>query len=63
MLKLAKLSVGSVLREADPFITLAPLHSPVEAEVHISTREIGFVRDNFGAWPQRRRARSDSFRL
>jgi hemolysin D len=44
VLKLAKLSVGSVLKEADPFITLAPLHSPVEAEVHISTREIGFVR-------------------
>jgi hemolysin D len=44
VLKLAKLSVGSVLKEADPFITLAPLHSPVEAEVHIVTREIGFVR-------------------
>ena len=44
VLKLAKLSVGSVLREGDPFITLAPLLSPVEAEVHISTREIGFVR-------------------
>jgi len=36
VLKLAKLSVGSVLKEADPFITLAP--------VHISAREIGFVR-------------------
>jgi hemolysin D len=44
VLKLAKLSVGSVLKEADPFITLAPLHSPVEAEVHISAREVGFVR-------------------
>lgn len=44
VLKLAKLSVGSVLKEADPFITLAPLHSPVEAEVHISTRDVGFVR-------------------
>jgi membrane fusion protein, hemolysin D len=44
VLKLAKLSVGSVLKEADPFITLAPLHSPVEAEAHIATREIGFVR-------------------
>ena len=42
--KLAKLSVGSVLKEGDPLITLAPLHSPVEAEVHIATREIGFVR-------------------
>lgn len=44
VLKLAKLSVGSVLKEADPFITLAPLRSPVEAEVHISAREVGFVR-------------------
>jgi hemolysin D len=44
VLKLAKLSVGSVLREGDPFITLAPLRSPVEAEVHIAARDIGFVR-------------------
>ena len=44
VLKMAKLSVGSVLKEADPFITLAPLHSPVEAEVHIVTNQIGFVR-------------------
>jgi hemolysin D len=44
VLKLAKLSVGSVLKEGDPLITLAPLHSSVEAEVHIDAREIGFVR-------------------
>jgi len=44
VLKLAKLSVGSVLKEGDPLITLAPMHSPVEAEVHIATQEIGFVR-------------------
>lgn len=44
VLKMAKLSVGSVLKEADPFITLAPLHSPVEAEVRIAARDIGFVR-------------------
>jgi HlyD family secretion protein len=49
VLKLAKLSVGSVLKEGDPLITLAPLHSPVEAEVHIATREIGFVRSGDGA--------------
>jgi hemolysin D len=49
VLKLAKLSVGSVLKEGDPLITLAPLHSPVEAEVHIATREIGFVRPGDGA--------------
>ena len=44
VLKLAKLSVGSVLKEADPFISLAPLKSPVEAEVHIAARDVGFVR-------------------
>ena len=44
VLKLAKLSVGSVLKEADPFISLAPLKSPVEAEVHIAVRDVGFVR-------------------
>jgi hemolysin D len=44
VLKMARLSVGSVLKEGDPLITLAPLHFPVEAEVHIATREIGFVR-------------------
>lgn len=44
VLKLAKLSVGSVLKEGDPLITLAPLHSPVEAEVHIAARDVGFIR-------------------
>jgi hemolysin D len=44
VLTLAKLSVGSVLKEGDPFITLAPLRSPVEAEVHIVARDVGFVR-------------------
>ncbi len=44
VLKLAKLSVGSVLKEADPFITLAPLRSPVEAEVHVLARDVGFCR-------------------
>jgi hemolysin D len=46
VLKLAKLSVGSVLKEGDPFITLAPMRSPVEAEVHITARDIGFVRSD-----------------
>lgn len=44
VLKLAKLSVGSVLREGDPLINLAPLGSPVEAEVHIAARDVGFIR-------------------
>jgi membrane fusion protein, hemolysin D len=49
VLKLAKLSVGSVLKEGDPLITLAPLRSPVEAEVHIATRDVGFVRPDDSA--------------
>jgi hemolysin D len=44
VLKMAKLSVGSVLKEGEPLIYLAPLHSPVEAEVHIQPRDIGFIR-------------------
>lgn len=44
VLRLAKLSVGSVLKEGDPLIYLAPLHSPVEAEVHIRSRDVGFIR-------------------
>ena len=45
VLRMAKLSVGSVLKEGEPFIYLAPLRSPVEAEVHILPRDVGFIRD------------------
>ncbi len=45
VLRMAKLSVGSVLKEGDPLLYLAPLRSPVEAEVHIKPRDIGFIRD------------------
>jgi hemolysin D len=44
VLKVAKLSVGSVLKEGDPLFSLAPMRTPVEAEVHILSRDIGFVR-------------------
>jgi HlyD family secretion protein len=44
VLRMAKLSVGSVLREADPLIYLAPLNSPVEAEARIAPRDVGFIR-------------------
>jgi hemolysin D len=40
----ANVSVGSVLKEGDSLFTLAPLRSPVEAEVHIATRDVGFIR-------------------
>jgi HlyD family secretion protein len=44
VLKLAKVSVGSVLKEGDPIYNLAPLNSPMEAEVRIQARDIGFIR-------------------
>jgi hemolysin D len=44
VLKMSKLSVGSVLKEGDPLMYLAPLNSPVEAEVKIATRDVGFIR-------------------
>ena len=44
MLRMAKLSVGSVLKEGDPLMYLAPLGSPMEAEVKITTRDVGFIR-------------------
>jgi hemolysin D len=39
-----KLSVGSVLKEGDQLMVLQPLRKPVEAEIQISSSEIGFVR-------------------
>ena len=44
VLRMAKLSVGSVLKDAEPLMYLAPLSSPVEAEVWIAPRDIGFIR-------------------
>lgn len=44
VLKMAKLSVGSVLNVADQLMSLAPLRSPVEAQLHIATRDVGFIR-------------------
>ena len=36
-------SVGSVVKEAEPVFTLVPLNSPLEAEIRIDARDIGFV--------------------
>lgn len=44
VLNIAKVSVHSVLNQGQPLIYLAPLKSPVQAELHISPREIGFIR-------------------
>lgn len=43
--QVAKLSVGSVLTEANPLFTLIPLNAPLQAEVAIDARDIGFVRN------------------
>ena len=40
----AKLSVGSVLKEGDTLMTLAPMNAPVEAEIEIASRDVGFIR-------------------
>ncbi|MGJ5206479.1 HlyD family type I secretion periplasmic adaptor subunit [Bradyrhizobium sp. HKCCYLR20261] len=44
VLTMAKLSVGSVLKPGDPFITLMPISTRVEAEIKISSRDVGFIR-------------------
>jgi HlyD family type I secretion membrane fusion protein len=42
---MAKLSVGSVLQEAVPLFTLVPVDAPLQAEVAIDARDIGFIRE------------------
>ena len=44
VLTMAKMSVGSVLKQGDELMELAPLGSNIEAEVHIASDEIGFLR-------------------
>jgi hemolysin D len=44
VLTVAKLSAGSVLKEGDTLYTLMPVNAPLEAEVHIASRDVAFVR-------------------
>jgi hemolysin D len=44
VLTLAPLSVGSVLKQGDSLMTLMPANAPVEAEIQIASRDVGFVR-------------------
>jgi HlyD family secretion protein len=44
VLTMARLSVGSVLKPGDPFITLMPIDTKLEAEIRILSRDIGFIR-------------------
>ena len=57
VLDLAQRSIGSVVREAEPVVTLVPLDVPLEAEVSVTARDIGrvarrrSVRVKFDAYP------------
>jgi hemolysin D len=57
VLDIAQLSVGSVLKGADPLYTLVPLDSPLEAEVKVDGGDVGHVlggddvRLKIAAWP------------
>jgi HlyD family secretion protein len=44
VLTVAKLSVGSVVKQGDTMFTLMPTDTAVEAEIRISSKEIGFLR-------------------
>lgn len=44
VLTMAKVSVGSVLKQGDTLFTLMPTNTAVEAEIRISSKEIGFLR-------------------
>lgn len=44
VLERASQSVGSIIKEAEPMFTLVPLNAPLEVEMKIDARDIGFVR-------------------
>jgi hemolysin D len=44
VLDIAKLSVGSVIREAEPFFTLVALGGQMEAEVQIDSLDVGYIK-------------------
>lgn len=44
VLEIAKLSRGSIVREAETFFTLVPLDVPLEAEAQIDSADIGYVK-------------------
>jgi hemolysin D len=43
VLDLAKLSVGSIVKDAEPLVRLVPLNVPMELEAEIAARDIGLV--------------------
>ena len=44
VLEVAKLSPGSIAREAEAFFTLVPLGADLEAEVQVESRDVGYLK-------------------
>lgn len=44
VLDIAKLSPGSIVKEAETFFTLVPLNVVMEAEVHIDSVDVGYIK-------------------
>jgi len=44
VLKMAERSVGSIIQQAEPFITLVPQSSTLEVEVNVESQDIGRIR-------------------
>ena len=44
VLQRAKLNVGSIIKEGETIVTLAPVDAPLEAEAEITARDVGFIR-------------------
>jgi hemolysin D len=44
VLTLAQVSVGSVLKQGDTLFTMMPVNTPLEAEIRVLSRDVGFVR-------------------
>lgn len=44
VLEIAKLSVGSVVKEAETFFTLVPIGGELEAEVQIDSLDVGYIK-------------------
>jgi hemolysin D len=57
VLDIAQRSIGSIAREAEPLFTLVPLNVPLEAEVLVAAKDIGYfalddqARIKFDAFP------------
>jgi HlyD family secretion protein len=43
VLEVAKLSPGSIVKEAEPFFTLVPISDVLEAEVQIDSLDVGYI--------------------